>query len=105
MIIIFYADGSTYQDGPANAPKVGVIAIVQPNGDSPGHHVIQKGDFYLWREDWHGGMWQAADRDGKETYMRQPGWKVRLCGESVPNDVYEEITQRALAQRDLLNKV
>ena len=105
MIVIFYSDGSTYGDtAPELAPKRGVIAIVQPNGDSAGYHVIQQADYYLWRGDWCGGMWQGADRIGRLLYELDPGWKLCLFGESVPNSVYAKITKLALAQARELSK-
>lgn len=102
--IIYYADGSTYEGEPQLAPKRGVIAILQKIPDDPNWHVLQEVDFYLWREDWHGGIWQGADLMGKTLYELDPGWKLPLFGESVPGDLYDEIIEAALDYRRKLNK-
>jgi hypothetical protein len=102
---IYYANESIYSSedgGPETAPARGVIAILQPNEDQRGWHVLQQTDYYLWRDDW-GGTWQGADRQGRDFYLHDPGWKRVLFGESVPNSIYERITQRALAERRIRN--
>jgi hypothetical protein len=104
MFKIYYGDGTVYDDQahPELAPKRGIQAILQSNDDKPGYHVVQRGEYYLWRDDW-GGMWQAADYTGFILYLLDPGYKIVLLGETVPNDDYARITKIALAERKRLN--
>lgn len=106
MFKIFYGDGTVYEDvdHPELAPKVGVQAILQPNYDKPGFHIQTRTDFYLLRDWYDGPYWQGADRDGKETYERQPGYKVTLRGETIPNDDYMRIYRQADDEMVELNR-
>jgi hypothetical protein len=101
MFVIFYGDGTTYEGSPELAPKTNVQAIVQSDGGR--HFVTQRGDFYLWRDDW-GGIWQEADQFGMMLYMIMPGYKIVLFGETIPNGVYELITQEAISLARERNK-
>lgn len=105
MYRIYYYDGSTIEnEDPGKIEPVGVICILQPCYDKPGYHLQHRSDFYLLRQDWYDDIyWQGADEAGKETYMRRPGYKIVLYGETIPNEEYKRIHDLADAEMVRLN--
>lgn len=76
---IYYADGSTFEGRPEDAPGVGVIVIAQHDphsgrellhGDGP--RVV---DWYWWED----GSWLCGDMAGLVQYLGAPGWKKVLA--------------------------
>ncbi len=61
---IFYADGSVFDSSegePADAPKRGIICIVQ-NDDLVGREIKHGSNWYYWVENER--QWWGSDRDG-----------------------------------------
>lgn len=100
---IYYSDGTTFdstQGEPKDAPGYGVQVIVQRDNDPRiGSYLAHRGDYYYWKE----GRWFAADREGFWLYMfvRKYAYeKVALLGESVGNELYNEILRTAKEDKD-----
>lgn len=99
---IYYSDGSTFDsdDGSAeDAPSTGVICVKQKNPLSTWTLVSMR-DYYLW----HDGQWWEADTPGFWQYMFKSGAKVALFGESVPDEVFNDVINRARDDADFGEK-
>lgn len=97
---IYYADGSTFdstQGGPEDAPKLGVLVIIQPNEN--GSRLYNNEHYYVWKH----GQWFDATVDAMWFYMAnpEPKFKIVLFGEYVTDDVWTETMQRALHDPDI----
>ena len=86
---IYYADGSTFDADPFDAPFFGVLAIVERDPDH-GRRVISNGDYYVWE-----GRWRNVDFIGMVDYLQMPGAKKVIAGRLVHNDEWNEIFRRA----------
>lgn len=98
---IYYQDGSTYSDvdGPVeHAPCDGVQAIVQRDA-TVGREVLALKHFYAWDVDrWRGLGDQVGGGDagyGLFVYLRRPGWKKIVAGETVDYAVYSRCKHAA----------
>ena len=105
---IYYCDGTTFSDeaGPAEpAPCDGVMVVVQRDLTAEIERLYYK-HFYVWstRYDcWLGLGDQRAPGDGHHglySYLRQPGWKKVLNGETVPYHVFTRVLDRAINDPD-----
>ena len=98
---IYYDDGSTFTGKPEDAPRVGVVAIAQHNGQH-GPLVIHGFDYY-WHQpvDDPAGEWQGGEIFGLWDYMtRVEGRPLVLFGRWMPTDAFQAIFERA--KRDTL---
>lgn len=85
--IIFYADGSTFTGKPEDAPREYVVCITQGSRILHG----RKCDYYCWEHD----QWVEHDLNGLETYLNNCKYPIRLCGYTVPPQVFKAIFERA----------
>ena len=93
---VYYDDGTTWDPhdlGPSQAPRLGVIAIVQYT-EHEGRSVYSGEDYYWWDED---GTWRGGDLFGMFDYLIRPGFKVVLFGRLIHNGLYKDICDRAHA--------
>lgn len=89
MCKIYYANGFTYIGPPEDAPKFGVVAIMQKRTDGR-YRVAHRADFYLY--DNH---WLELDIHGLVDYsINKPGHLV-IAGRTVDPVKYDEIMQLA----------
>lgn len=100
---IYYADGFTFsnQDGaPEDAPGLGVIVIVITHDDPREQAYLQhQADYYIWAE----GKWWACDLFRLWQYwfvQKYDHVKVSLAGETVRNELYEQIVKAAKSDKD-----
>lgn len=101
---VFYADGTSWDSSlghrPEDVPGLGVIVIVVEHEDPLERPYLQHmADYYVWKGDY----WQGCDLFYLWQYMfveKHAYRKVALAGQTVPNDMYMEIRERAKALRD-----
>lgn len=97
---IFYADGSTFDGYPQDAPGLGVVVIVQEHevaGERP--YLQHMTDYYIWL----GERWLGCDLFRLWQYIFVEKFdfpKVALAGQTVSNDLFKEIGKKARALRD-----
>ena len=89
---IYYADNSTFNADPFDAPFFGVLFVVETDAEH-GRRLVSNGDYYVWD-----GRWWARDFIGMIDYLQQPGPKKVICGRMVANDEWNRI--RAIAEKD-----
>lgn len=98
---VYYDDGSTFDNlegGPADAPKLGVIAINQID-KHVGFATVWGKDFYPYSDDL--GGWEGTDQFGFYDYLFcRPGYKVVLAGRTVPHDDFIRLRHKALHDPD-----
>lgn len=100
---VYYADGSTFsnQDGaPEDAHGLGVVVIVIRHTDARIQAYLQhQADYYIWA----GGKWWACDLFRLWQYwfvQKYAHQKAALAGETVENELYEQIVKTAKADKD-----
>jgi len=97
---IYYADGSTFEGKPENAPGLGVIVIVQKHKDTQiGSYLQHQSDYYVWAE----GYWWGCDLFRLWQYwfvQKYPHPKVSLAGETIKNELYDQIIRSAKDDKD-----
>ena len=86
MYRIYYADETTYDGDPFNAPAFGVLLILEPDKES-GRRFVSNGDFYIWT----GERWFDVDYFGLIDYLAQPGHKKVIFGRLVSNEDWHKI--------------
>lgn len=100
MWTIYYGDGDTFSSddgGPDVAPAQNVQVIVQ-YAEQSGWYLQVGSDYYIWSD----GRWVGVDLFGVWDYCSLLGWKRVLLGRMLSNDQFNEVYQRAKADRDLL---
>jgi hypothetical protein len=103
---LYYPNGVTYSDRdgqPENAPGVGLQVIVQADPDHgwlmiTGGNQGRRDDFFWWDDKTQ--RWFNGDYPGLLIYLIRPGWRKVVFGESIGNDAFHEIKQRALNDPD-----
>lgn len=91
---VYYDNGTTFDDDPAQAPGVGVLAIVQPDPDH-GRIVLSRWDFYCWHPGGQHGQWFGHDQFGLFDCLTQPGWRRVIFGRTVSTARFRAIHQAA----------
>lgn len=95
---IYYSDGSIWEgEDPEYAPARDVQIIVQPCSNS-GWAMQHTQDYYVWRDDLN--EWRGTDIFGLWDYLMRGGWKKVLFGRTISVDEFNEIFNRAKADRD-----
>ena len=89
MFRIYYADGSTFDGEPFDAPFFGVLCIVEKDADH-GRRIVTQGDYYVWES-----RWRNVDFIGLVDYLAQPGNRKVICGRLVDNDTWNATIKRA----------
>ena len=97
MFRVYYDDGSTYEGDPYQAPRLGVIAIVQ-HTEHEGRTVYAREDYYWWDDD---DTWRGGDLFGMWDYLLRPGPRCVLFGRLVHNATYRDISERAFHDDDI----
>lgn len=96
MFRIYYADGSTFEGDPFEAPATGVIVIVQTS-ESVGRTHLKYLDFYWWED----GRWFGGDQAGMLLHLIEGGGpKKVLFGKFIRDEKFHAIMRRALADPD-----
>lgn len=102
---IYYGDGTTFSNAegdPSGAPRLNVQAIVQADVHN-GWGIERTRDYYTWQEDQK--RWRGVDIFGLFDYLfvtsKQP---IVLAGRTIPDHEYNQIYQRAKADRDFARK-
>ena len=90
---VYYADGSVFSGLPERAPTTGVIVIAIPDESVGGRILLHGEPFYCWHPS--DSQWYSHDAVGFWMCMAKPGWKRVLFGETVGNELYQEIYRRA----------
>lgn len=99
MYRVYYADGTTFDGDPEDAPGLGVVVIPQDDPDV-GRMMMARWDYYCW----HDGQWWGHDLVGMVLCLAKPGWSRVLIGETVSQEKYATIYARALADPDFQPK-
>lgn len=92
---IYYADGSTYDGDPMNAPALDVLIIVHRD-EGCGRFNRCGSPYYTWRD----GQWFGADIFGLFRYLSGPGPLKVLFGYEVTNEQWQAVYKRAEADPD-----
>ena len=100
MFRIYYADDTTYDGDPKDAPGLGVIVIPQDDA-AVGRMMMARWDYYCWHPD---QRWWGHDFVGMVLCLAKPGWSRVLIGETVSEEKYDAIYARALADPDFAPK-
>ena len=97
---IFYLDGTySNKDGPPEfAPKLGVQAIILPDF-RVGRRIERSEDFYIWSP--KNGGWRGANHFRLSQYLYEPGFKLVLFGETLTDDDYAIVLNRAMNDPEL----
>ena len=95
--MIYYSDGSTYDGEIENTPTRDVQVIVQPCPRT-GWAMQHTTDYYVWREDLD--EWRGTDIFGLWDYLARDGMKKVLFGRTISNEEYNDVYQRAKAERN-----
>lgn len=82
---IYYGDGTTRDGDDEDAPKIGIIAIVQNVG---GARTVTHGMDFYWKLDHE---WVGGDRHGADMYLMQPGWKKIYYGTMVNTHIFNAL--------------
>ena len=82
---IFYDDDSTFSGDPYDAPRQGVVCIVQDS------RILWYHDTYCWQD----GCWVEHDRLGCERYLDSEKHPVRLVGYCLPTETFRAIFEKA----------
>ncbi len=93
---IYYDNGDTYSDDPFLAPATGVVVItIEDVKANNGFRITKSKDAYYYKE----GRWWGCDDMGMYDYlMSYVGPKAVLFGRTIRDDLYWEITQRAIKE-------
>jgi hypothetical protein len=86
MFRIYYADGSTFDGDPFEAPGLGVLLIVERDIEH-GRRIVSGGDYFVWRD----SRWFSADQIGMLDYLLQPGPRKVIVGRMVDNETYRNV--------------
>jgi len=89
---IYYADGSTYDGDPWQAPFYRALLILERDPDH-GRRIVSGADYYCWMPEEN--RWRGYDLPGMMQYMYIPGPKRYLVGEMVNNDLWNATYRRA----------
>jgi len=103
---IYYADGSTYsdQDGaPEDAPARDVQVVVISDRNH-GWMTQALTDYYVWDDRGGGLRWWGVDLFGLYDYLIEPGYKCVLFGRTIAKQDFNEIFERACADKDFPKK-
>lgn len=99
---VYYSNGTTCSSDeytPETLPARDVQVIVQDDPDV-GWATTHTRDYYLWRD----GRWVGADIFGLWDYLSRPGWKRVLFGRTLLRDEFNEVYQRAKADKNFASK-
>jgi hypothetical protein len=92
---IYYADGSTFDGDPYEAPGSGVIVIIQRNPDV-GFTLLRGRDWY-----WYEGHWFGGDMAGLTLYcVDHKGPQKVLLGKFVGDRQFHDIIAKSLVDPD-----
>ena len=103
---IYYADYSTFdssQGEPEDAPGTRVVLILQR------HHDPREAAYFQWMNDyyvWKNGRWYAVDYGALMFYWFTEKYdhpRASLAGETVSNDDWELIRERAKKDKDFFS--
>lgn len=86
---IYYDDGSTFTGLPEDAPKYGVVAILQERTDGR-FRIAHKADFYLYN-----GHWLELDAHGLVDYSINVPGHIVLAGRTIDPVQYDHIMEQA----------
>lgn len=87
---IYYADNTTYDGDPFQAPALGVLVIVEKDPDH-GRRIVAGKDYFVWT----GERWYTVDYIGMIDYLIIPGPKRVLIGRTVPNQQWYDTFKKA----------
>jgi hypothetical protein len=100
---VYYADGTTFdseQGAPEDAPGTRVVLIIQRHSDPRERPFFQwMKDYYVWKHE----RWFAVDQGAFMFYIfteKYPCPKTALAGETVTNEMWLEIQERAKVDPD-----
>lgn len=94
MFRVYYADGSTFDGDPFEAPGLGVLLVVEKD-EEHGRRIVSGGDYFVWNE-----RWWAVDQMGMIDYLLQPGPRKVLIGRMVSNEDYRKVYTAADTDAD-----
>ena len=87
---IYYADGTTFDGDPFEAPSLDAILAVETDPDH-GRRIVSGGDYMIWEND----RWWAVDHMGMISYLLRTGPRRVLIGRMLSNEAYRDIYIRA----------
>lgn len=100
---VFYDDGTTFSDrdgSAAEAPPVGVQAILQQADPAIGTRICARFDFYWFdRGEWHG-----SDVFGLHDYLMRACPSIVKFGRVMPRLAFEAVMGRVTTDPDFLEK-
>lgn len=95
---VYYSD-STFEGPIEEAPERDVLIIIQEH-PRVGWAMIHSADYFIWDNT----FWRGTDIFGLWDYLATPGWKRVLFGRQVPDTEWQEVYQRAKADREFGKK-
>lgn len=91
---IYYSDKTYISNedcSPYSVERRGDVQVIVQDNKGVGWYTQSGDDYYVWDDRGRGARWWGVDRFGLYSYLKKPGMKCILFGETIENEDFYDI--------------